>query len=777
MTISRLAYLVVVLLCLFRAPLALADVASAVERVGVRRHTGFTEITLRFLWPVTIKGYSPLARGSELDVNLTFLPGAGALSSGAEMPPWVGGAAEGSEGLYRALRLDGAIGDATLSIVFAREFNYVLRRGRDARSLIIAVLHERPVATSRIARPVEDSAVAAGSERRDSVTSGDNTAAAPVKLATVAPIAAATEPASPPEGSDVRPEPAATTRSQARSAPMDEVRVGELLREAEDALSSGDHKRAIALYTKLASEQEGAHTRMALEYLGVARERNGQLAHAKSVYQDYLRRFPEGEDATRVSQRLETLLSIDRIRSRPAGGLMGRPVHEPRWRVFGGWSQYYRYADLNVDRSGSRYFYGSESYVAQSSLLSRQDVTARRQGTDWALELRFGGGYLADFRDDGNGGGRYGANEVLISDASLEATHLDSGYALRVGRQYSSGEGVLGRFDGARLEVPISEGLLLSLLGGRPVDLIYDASVDESDRYFYAASIKIDPTEADWQYGFFVAQQLVDGMTDRQAVGGEFRYVVPRGSLFSLLDYDTGYGDLNTVMLIGNLNLDSRSTLGATIDYRLSPVLTTRNALIGQQSDSIDELREFYTASEIRHLARDRTVESHSATLNYTRRLSEALQFYAAVSEFEYGGTGSSGGVDGFDGTGGEYGYEVQFISTDLFLQNDSHVFSLRYYDGKNTERLAFGVNARYLFGLTWRLQPRLWIERRKSHRDASEQWAFRPSLRLQYQWARRYHLELEFGRDWSLRDIPGLGDEELGSNYFMASYRVDFEQ
>ena len=47
----------------------------------------------------------------------------------------------------------------------------------------------------------------------------------------------------------------------------------------------------------------------AQEYLGLARERNGQLAHAKAEYRIYLAKYPEGEDAQRVRQRLDALVT------------------------------------------------------------------------------------------------------------------------------------------------------------------------------------------------------------------------------------------------------------------------------------------------------------------------------------------------------------------------------------------------------------------------------------------------------------------------------------
>lgn len=78
--------------------------------------------------------------------------------------------------------------------------------------------------------------------------------------------------------------------------------------------------------------------------------------------------------------------------------------------------------------------------------------------------------------------------------------------------------------------------------------------------------------------------------------------------------------------------------------------------------------------------------------------------------------------------------------------------------------------------GAHWRLQPRLWVEYRENLGDDSDQWALRPSIRVQYTWLRRHHIELEYGYDWTMRDIQTLGDEGVAGIYFMSSYRVDFQ-
>jgi len=62
------------------------------------------------------------------------------------------------------------------------------------------------------------------------------------------------------------------------------------LADARTALGARDYTKAVALLTKLQRQPEFPDRARAQELLGLARERSGQLAHAKAEYEEYLRR-------------------------------------------------------------------------------------------------------------------------------------------------------------------------------------------------------------------------------------------------------------------------------------------------------------------------------------------------------------------------------------------------------------------------------------------------------------------------------------------------------
>jgi len=62
-----------------------------------------------------------------------------------------------------------------------------------------------------------------------------------------------------------------------------------MMQEARAAMDAHDYPKAIAILTKLQRQPEFPDRARAQEMLGLARERSGQLAHAKAEYEEYLR--------------------------------------------------------------------------------------------------------------------------------------------------------------------------------------------------------------------------------------------------------------------------------------------------------------------------------------------------------------------------------------------------------------------------------------------------------------------------------------------------------
>ena len=565
-----------------------------------------------------------------------------------------------------------------------------------------------------------------------------------------------------PPPASTHPPPTLATPAQAEAAdittPLAEVsdeRLEGLMEEARQAVVKGDYSRAVQLYSKILRYADNPYQQDALEYLGLSRERKGQLAHAKKEYQRYLSLYPEGEGADRVRQRLAGLMTARKTpTSRPQKRSM-QTAHA--WDVFGGISQFYQRAISITDADGGD--------VDASALTNDIDVTARRRGERYDFQARLSSSYAYDFLGDGAG------SETSVSTLYLDGADRNRGLSFRLGRQSRDSGGVLGRFDGLLLGYKLTDWMILSGVAGFPV-----ANTDnkvETDGRLYGLSIDWGTFADAWDFNTFIIEQTADGILDRRGIGGEVRYFDPSRSLLTFVDYDISYEDLNTFIFLGTWILPTQTTINASFDYRNSPVLTTTNALQSQTVSSIDELRDLFSDSEIRTLAEDRTASVKTLTAGVSHPFTEHFQVSGDITATTLSDTPASGGIEAVPGTGWEYFYGLQFIGSSLIKPGDISIVGLRYADGDNANTISGTLNTRYPVNHEWRLNPRFRLDYRDNN-DGTTQWIKAPSFRTEYRWRKRYRFEGEAGAEWSSQQLDEDNNET--SSYFLSlGYRYDF--
>lgn len=539
-----------------------------------------------------------------------------------------------------------------------------------------------------------------------------------------------------------------------RASAVDE-QASERMLEARQAMLDQDWDRAVKLLTSVLGSADTSDHMQAREFLGLARERKGQLAHAKAEYQRYLEDYPDSEGAARVQQRLVGLVTAgDSPKMARADSQQGN-ASDSDWDMYGSLWQYY-YRDVRS--------IGDEQRVVDA-LYTNVDTVGRYDGERYGVISRVNGGYrhfLSGVED---------GDESYINLAYLELTDEQIGLSGRVGRQSRHSGGVLGRFDGAFMAYSISPRVTLNGVAGYTVDTSREAF--QNERSLYGLSVDLTDMVQDMDFSLFYNAQDYSGATDRRAVGGEVRYFVERGNLLGLVDYDTYYGALNIAMLSGSWSFPGQWVVSANLDYRRSPLITSRNALIGQQTQSMDILLSQVGEEEVRIMAEDRSAEYQSAMFGLSHPLNEKFQIQLHASMFNLSSTESSGGVAGFAGTGNEFAYDMQFIGTGLLSQGDMSIIGMRYVDGNRYSTISMFLNSRFPLAAGFRIQPRVRIDRRSRMFDDLQEWIISPSMRLEYRIG-PHALEFDLGGEWWRQD--GAVTATDASAYFMnLGYRLIF--
>ncbi|MDH4125003.1 MAG: SPOR domain-containing protein, partial [Gammaproteobacteria bacterium] len=397
---------------------------------------------------------------------------------------------------------------------------------------------------------------------------------------------------------------------------LDEI--DQLMADAQRALVAGEVSRAVQMYTKVLRAPNHDRHAEAQELLGLAREKNGQTAHAKAEYQRYLALYPDADGANRVRQRLAALLATGRqsdsaaVATAAADRAASERAEPGIWRFNTYFSQYYR-RDANQLNE-------EEQIISQSALYSDLNFDARRRGSRFDFSSRLSAGYRSDFLDTATSDD----NALRVSYAYADVADAETGLRGRIGRQSRNTAGILGRFDGFDLGYRLSERIELHGVVGQPVNSATDGF--DSERSFYGLSADYGPVFEDLELSLFVIQQEIGGIDDRQAVGTEFRYFAENQSLWGLIDYDTSYSEISSAYLQGSWRIGSRLNVSASIDQRHSPYLSSGSAMIGQPVQSFAELQVLFTEEEIRQLSLDRTPLASSYTTAVSYSVSPRLQ-------------------------------------------------------------------------------------------------------------------------------------------------------
>ncbi|MDH3482127.1 MAG: SPOR domain-containing protein [Gammaproteobacteria bacterium] len=518
-------------------------------------------------------------------------------------------------------------------------------------------------------------------------------------------------------------------------------KVDTLMQDARKSMAAGEISRAIQIYTKVLQQPEHSRMAEAQEYLALAREKNGQMAHAKAEYQRYLSLYPDSEGAVRVNQRLAALLATGSRSDQgttTASATGDRSLRQSDWRIQTYFSQYYR-RDVNQPSD-------QNETVSQSALYSDVNLDARRRGERFDFSSRLSAGYRNDFLDERTGSG----DSLRVSYAYADMADAVTGLRGRIGRQSRNSGGVLGRFDGLNLGYQLGERVLLNTVIGKPAYSSSDGI--DSSRSFYGASVTYGPILENLDFGAFYIAQDVEGVQDRQAVGAEFRYFGTNQSLWGMVDYDLAYGELASAYLQGSWRFESRLSIHGLVDRRGSPFLSASNALIGQPVATFEELVQIYSEDELRQLGRDRTSLSTTYTLGLSYPISPKLQVNADASQSTMDGTPASGGVLATEESTYRY-YSGSLVASSILKEGDVSIISARYSDSDMSRVISLTLDSRYPIGRTWRINPRLRVDRRQRLADPNYEWLYTPGIRIQYRRSQKFRIELEAGKQFSQRN------------------------
>jgi hypothetical protein len=708
-------------------------------------HEGCAILKVSFNVRIRYASHFPLERGSELRIAVNFVDRsqAAALASPTTRREAVT-LSDGERTGIKAIELETEnITEPVLRIVFDRALAYRVAPDADAHSVVVAIAG---ATRSAACQPIYPAAAF-----RTSLTGEAHGVDAGAAI--------------PPKGRSVGTISDADLRSAA--ARMDEGRA---------ALKHNDFGSAIQLFAKVLKYPENQYSAEAQELLGLAHQKGGQLSAARADYEDYLRRYPSGEQSERVRQRLAGIVTI---------GDPGPPLQASNG-LPGGMLPIGKFAQTRVANwtfvaSVSSFYIRDDSFstvkdasvapnpnadpddraVHQNEMLSTVDLMGTWNNDQTKGRIRFSGGEEHRFDAPNQ------TDETGVSAFSVETQMKDWNSSMVAGRQTLNADGMLGRFDGMLFSWQPLPMLKVDLVGGSPASSRYDVPF-KNERYFYGAGIGLGPFFGGLEATLYAVEQRDKWLVDRQGIGTDFRYVNANMFAFGNVDYDIHFQRLNAAIFSGSWTLLDRSTIYGGADYRRTPYLSTWNALINQSFATLYDMlkSQTETAQQLQQLAVDETPIYKSAMIGVSHPLSEKLQIAGDATIVNLtqpiAQTWLNSPLLATLPAGNEYYYSLQLIGSNIFKEGDVYIGAVRYAQLPTSKQYVLDLNTRYPLTREWLLSPRLRLGYEVDNAIDLKQYTLLPSFLIDYQLTSDLNFEFELGAEWTSSARPGIRTTDI---------------
>ena len=553
-------------------------------------------------------------------------------------------------------------------------------------------------------------------------------------------------------------------------APDPEVAGPAFLASAREADRRGDTMAAIDALSKLLDLPPNRASREGQEMIGGLWLKVGDSVRARREYELFLKLYPTGPDAQRVTAQLAALPAA------APSAMAEEPSKNPTTTSLNGSLGLYYYGGQSKLRSEEFKDSGlgglpelvqnpTISGTDQKLMLGSVDVNYRHRSVDQDVRFVFRDTFQANLL----------ANKP--DHNKLSALYVDykapkSGTSLRLGRQSPLGGGVLGRFDGVLAGYTFAPKWKINVVGGVPTDRL-----QQTKRSFYGTSIDADALTKNMGGSLHLIEQKIDGETDRRAVGTDLRYFNDGTFVSGSLDYDTILKAFNVASLQGTWqNLDADGNAGTSVNFmldrRAQPLLMLGNALFFQDPNGgaipvrMQDALALRDLETLRQYVRETTAYSNQAVLGVTTPLSEHWQIGGDVRLARIDAIPPVPEIlpDGQAATGNIWTYGGQLIGTNLYSKRDTHVFNLSLQNAPTFKGVLLMYNNLSALNDAWQLEPSLQLYR-QSGNDGLTLLRWRPGVRAS--WRFTPAAVLESSADYEVTKVTSPARNEKTNRVF----------
>ncbi len=565
----------------------------------------------------------------------------------------------------------------------------------------------------------------------------------------------------------------AQAAAPAAPSPQVEVNVADadgqgaaLLAKAQAAFKEARYQEAVDACNQALMLPPNPSTPAAQELIGMAWEALKQPAKARSEYQLYQKLYPQGEAAQRVAQRLAAL----GVAVAQADGTGLKP-NKKRLSATGSVSQYYYGGQTKTDslvNIATGIDQNTLTRTNQSVLVSSWDATGRYESEDSIVKLVMRGSHSDNLA---TASAQTSATQGLISAAYVDYRDTKSRMDFRVGRQSAIGGSLFGLFDGVSMAMPFGEKYKVDAMLGVPANTLVNAP----QQAMAGVMLEADNLFEHWGGNLSLVEQTTEGISDRRAVGAEVRYFGESLSMYTQIDYDLNFNEINALTLQGSFQGPYDTTVTLLLDDRKAPSLQLSDALISQPGTSLQTLLQTNSLATVQGYALATAAQARQTMVSLSRALSSKWQGSMDMRYSEVGALPAVGNFQAQPATGAQYNLSFQLTGSNLYSSRDINGFNLSFIssDTMSGTQLAYN-NLTGFMGNKFSLEPSI---RYYTQTDNTQTKISRisPGLRLSYKLSDRANLMAETIYETSKTD--GATNHETSESYFFyLGYRYDFQ-
>ncbi len=561
----------------------------------------------------------------------------------------------------------------------------------------------------------------------------------------------------------------------------------DLLAKARAAFNERRYQDAVDITNKALMLPPNPFTPAAQELIGMAWEALNNPAKARSEYQLYLRLYPDGEAVAHVEQRLLALGAGTNV---VQAGATGLKPDKKRLSATGSVSQYYYGGQTKTDSLVSIATGIDQNTLTrtnQSVLVSSWDATGRFETDESITKVVMRGSHSDNLA---TASALNSTTQGLISAAYVDYRDIKSRTDFRVGRQSAIGGSLFGLFDGVSMAMPMAEHYKVDAMLGVPANTLVNAP----QQSMAGVMLEADNLFEHWGGSMSLVEQTTEGYSDRRAIGTEVRYFGEALSMFTQMDYDINFNEINALTVQGSFQGPYDTTITTLIDDRKAPSLQLSDALISSGSTSISSLLDrlnpalgdplrttlqcgpSMSALDCAHRSALATAaQAKQAMVSFSRALSAKWQGSMDLHYSEVGALPAVGNFQAQPASGAQYNVSFQLTGSNLYSGRDISGFNISQVtsDTMNGTQLGYN-NLTGFMGDKMSLEPSI---RYYTQTDNTQTKVSRisPGLRVSYKLSDRANVMAEGIYETSQTDGP-TNHETSESYFFYLGYRYDFQ-